>query len=394
MNKHLLFLLFLLSCSMGATAQSDFARGADISWCTEMEADGRMFYNASGDPVDIFALMKESGMTAIRLRVWVNPARYGYGAWCDSADVVHKAIRAHEQGFDLMLDFHYSDFFADPGRQNTPLDWQGYTPEQLDQAITAHTRNILLALKDEGITPRWVQVGNETNSGMVFPTGAIDWNKSGAARFEAYVARSNAGYRAVKDVFPQAQVIIHLGGAEMAQWFFPDFQAAGGEFDIIGISHYPTAEEWNSTALGATHSNVNAAQWVAEAAATFGVPVMICETGFQVAQPGLAKTVITDLFNRMTAIPQCAGIFYWEPQTDGLWRPAYYAHLGWNAYDKGAFSDTGQPTAALAPFATPDVPTANYQLSTVNHQLSIIRCGQLYILRNGEIYTAQGARVE
>ena len=351
MRIRILFISLIISCGSVCAQTSSFARGADISWCTEMETDGKHFYSAEGQETDIFVLMREIGMTAIRLRVWVNPTRYGYGAWSDSADVVNKATRAHQQGLDLMIDFHYSDFFADPGTQNIPLDWQNMSMEQLQAAMTTHTKNVLQALKDEGIEPRWVQVGNETNSGMLNPLGKIDWEQTGTARFTNYVALSNAGYDAVKEVLPNAQVIIHLGGTENPQWFFPDFIAAGGKVDMIGVSHYPTADEWNSTANDATHSNINAALWVAQAAQQFGLPVMICETGFAVSKPTLADQVMQDLFARMTAIPQCAGIFYWEPEVDGTWKPAYYSQLGWGAYGMGAFTKNGQPTAALNAFA-------------------------------------------
>ena len=163
--KRLLITALLLTALTVVQAQSTtFARGADISWCTEMEADGQKFYNADGIETDIFALMKEIGMSAIRLRVWVNPTKYGYGAWCDKADVIAKAKRAHAQGLDLMIDFHYSDFFADPKRQDTPLEWKDYDLEQLKTAVADHTKDVLQALKDEGIEPKWVQVGNETNA--------------------------------------------------------------------------------------------------------------------------------------------------------------------------------------------------------------------------------------
>ena len=192
-------------------AQStSFARGADISWYSEMEADGRHFYNAAGEEKDIFVLMSELGMTAIRLRVWVNPTRFGYGPWSDKADVLNKARRAHAQGLDVMIDFHYSDFFADPGTQNIPLDWQDYTMAQLQNAMAAHTKDILQTLKDEGIEPLWVQVGNETNSGMMHPMGAINWDLYGIERFTNYVSLSNAGYDAVKQVLPNAKVIIQM----------------------------------------------------------------------------------------------------------------------------------------------------------------------------------------
>ena len=349
--RRILIIASLCSFVLSALAQTyDFARGADISWCTEMEADGRVFRNAEGAETDIFALMKQIGMTAIRLRVWVNPQQYGYGAWCDKADVLAKAKRAQAQGLDLMIDFHYSDFFADPGNQRIPLDWQEHSLQQMKTDVASHTKDVLQALKDEGIEPRWVQVGNETNGGMLWNVGNIDWNKSGNVRYANYVALSNAGYDAVKEVLPQAQVIIHLGGTENAGWFFEDFKTAGGKFDMIGLSHYPTTAEWNSTSSTATHSNVNAAQYVQEAIEKFGVPVMICETGFESWQPEKASEVMHDLMTRMKAIPQCAGVFYWEPEVDGVWKPAYYSKLGWGAYGMGAFTSDGRPTAALDAF--------------------------------------------
>ena len=350
--RRILILTSLFSFVLSAPAQTTvFARGADISWCTEMEADGRVFRNAEGTEMELFALMKQIGMTAIRLRVWMNPTKYGYGAWCDKADVLAKAKRAHAQGLDLMIDFHYSDFFADPGTQNTPLDWADYPMDQLKRAMAEHTKDVLQTLKAEDIEPRWVQVGNETNSGMLNPMGNIDWNKSGTARYTNYVMLSNAGYDAVKEVLPDAQVIIHLGGTENAKWFFTDFKAAGGKFDMIGLSHYPTTTEWNSSSSSATHSNINAAKYVSEAIETFHVPVMICETGFESWRPEVASEVMHDLMSRMKSIPQCAGVFYWEPEVDGQWKPAYYQQLGWGAYGMGAFTTDGRPTKALDAFA-------------------------------------------
>ena len=350
----LLFSLAFFSVRGDASA---FVRGADVSWCTEMEADGRRFYNAGGVETDIFALMKEIGMTAIRLRVWVNPQRFGYGAWCDKADVVAKAKCAHAQGLDLLIDFHYSDFFADPGTQTLPLDWNGFTREQVKAAIVTHTKNVLQALKAEGIEPKWVQVGNETNSGMVWDYGKIDWNSYGSDRFTNYAELSNVGYDAVKEVLPDALVIVHLGGAHNVAdydcWFFKDFKEAGGKFDMIGLSHYPDYNNWNSDADGAV-SNINAARNIKAVGEKFDVPVMIVETGFSQADENLAKQVMQDLFDKVENLTQCAGIFYWEPEVDGQWKPAYYNTVGWGAYGMGAFTTDGRPTAALDAFNSND----------------------------------------
>ncbi|MGN0223701.1 MAG: glycosyl hydrolase 53 family protein [Muribaculaceae bacterium] len=351
MKKYLISALLL--CAAPILTAQEFVRGADLSWATEMEADGQVFYDADGAAVEPFALMKSVGMNAVRLRVWVNPTAFGYGAWCDKADVLAKAKSAHSQGLDIMIDFHYSDFFADPGRQSVPVDWVDYSREQVLAAVADYTVEVLTALKDEGIEPRWVQVGNETNSGLCWDFGKIDWSLAGAARFVNYAEVSNAGYDAVKSVFPEAQVIVHLAGADAPQWFFGDFIAAGGKVDVIGISHYPTEDQWNSTATDATYSNVYAEAQVKQVIADFDRPVMVCETGFSVYNPDLGYEVMTDLFARLTPIDRCLGIFYWEPLTDGNWRPAYYESLGWNAYDKGAFTTTGQPAKTLDAFADP-----------------------------------------
>lgn len=348
--KKVLIILIMLAASITSAAQ-DFTRGADVSWVTEMEADGRIFCSTDGTETDLFVLMKQIGMNAVRLRVFVDPNGFGYGKWCDKDDLLTKACRAKEQGLDIMVDFHYSDFFADPGAQAAPMAWNGLTDEEARAALVDHTTDVLQALKDAGVTPNWVQVGNEVNNGIAFPYGKIDWDKIGADRFTHYVAMSNAGYDAVKAVFPAAKVIIHLAGTEAAQWFIPDFIAAGGKADMIGFSHYPTVDEWNSDDASATYSNINAEKYVKNAIADYGLPIMICETGFDVTQPALAREVMIDLFQRMTAIEGCAGIFYWEPQTDGVWKPGYYENLGWSAYNKGAFTSDGRPTMALDAFS-------------------------------------------
>ena len=347
-----LILLFLLIPALHSFAQTEaFVRGADVSWCTEMEADGKVFRNADGEVTDIFALLRRIGMTAVRLRVWVNPERLGYGAWSDKADVLKKARRAQAQGLDIMIDFHYSDFFVDPGTQATPLDWQGFSLDQVKEALAAHTKDVLQTLKSEGIEPKWVQVGNETNNGMIWDYGRIDWNLSDAARYTNYVALSNVGYDAVKSVLPHTAVIVHLGNTKDALWFYEEFKGAGGKFDMIGLSHYPTIEEWNSTDAEAAYSNANAASQVSEAIGKFQVPVMICETGFDAWQQDLAAEVMEDLMNRMKVIPGCAGVFYWEPEVDGQWKPAYYSQTGWGAYGKGAFTTDGRPTKILDAFS-------------------------------------------
>lgn len=336
-------LFLLLAAPAAAQPASTFARGADVSWCTEMEAGGKQFYDAQGQQTELMTLLHQIGMNAIRLRVWVNPAQ-SYGPWSDKADVLVKARRAHAQGMALLVDFHYSDFFADPGRQDKPAAWASLSMEQLTQAVADHTADVLNALRAEGIEPAWVQVGNETRSGMLWDSGKLDWSRSGADVWKGYVTLSNAGYDAVKSVFPAAKVIVHIDkGPEDNAWFFRSFRQYGGKFDMIGLSHYP-ASSWQS-------ENTKTADNTRTLAATFGVPVMIVETGYSATNETLAAQVMQDFMQKMKSVPACAGVFYWEPQLYGWWRPADYVRRGWQAYGKGAFTSQGRPAAALAAFA-------------------------------------------
>ena len=324
-----------------------FARGADISWASEMESEGITFKDDKGGQ-GIFQILKNLGMNSIRLRVWVDPI--GGTSWSGQADVVNMAKRAKDEGLAVMIDFHYSDIFADPGRQTIPAAWGSYSGDvgKVASAISSHTLTVLNTLKSAGVTPAWVQVGNETNNGMVWPAGKIDWeSKSGPARYSGYVQVSNAGYNAVKQVFPNTPVIVHIANAYSAGdydgWFFKEFKEAGGKFDIIGLSHYPMGVS------GKTWSQVNtqAVSSIKTLAAKQGLKVMICEVGVKPSSSD-AATCMNDFMNSVKSLGNnvCAGVFYWEPEVDGKWKPAIYSKSGlvcsgWGAYDMGAFSSSG-----------------------------------------------------
>ena len=150
--------------------------------------------------------------------------------------------------------------------------------------------------------------------------------------------------------------------------------------------------DWNSTKSDVA-SNANAANSVKKLGDLFNVPVMIVETGFSNQDASKASEVMTDLFNKTKDLPQCAGIFYWEPQVDGVWKPEYYNTLGWKAYDMGAFTSEGKPTAALDAFG--DGTTGIHQMPTAQrneptqwfdltgHQHTTPSKG-LYIKKNGD----------
>src|SRR5664279_3097881 len=112
-----------------------FAKGADISWLTQMESSGYSFYDSSGKKMDCMLLLKSLGINSIRLRAWVNPS----DGWCNTADLVAKAQRANSQGFKIMIDFHYSDVWADPGHQSKPAAWTSLDSASLYDAVYSYT---------------------------------------------------------------------------------------------------------------------------------------------------------------------------------------------------------------------------------------------------------------
>lgn len=328
-------------------AETLFAKGADISWVTEMEDDGVRFYNHGGEETDCFLLMKELGMNAVRLRVWVNPEN-AYGRWSDQEDVVAKALRAKEAGLDVMIDFHYSDFFADPGRQTKPEAWKNLSLQELKEAVAGHTAKVLNSLMNEGVTPKWIQVGNETRNGMLWKDGQL-WTETGDIPdgWKKYAELSNAGYDAAKAVFPEVIVIVHQNNAwEDLEWWFTKFRDAGGKFDMIGLSHYPYAEAemaWQTV-------NELALNHISTLSKTFSRKVMIVETGVKtLADESEAALALKEFMTQARQMNECSGVFYWEPQTDGTWKPAYYDRLSWQAYDMGAFKN-GRPTSVMDAF--------------------------------------------
>lgn len=332
---------------------TSFVKGADISWYTEMEADGRLFYTADGTQSDCPKVMADIGMNAVRLRVWVNPENAACH-FCNTADVVKKAKEAKQCGLDVMIDFHYSDLWADPSRQQKPKDWEGLSFDQLLQKVAEHTRSVLTAVKEAGVTPRWVQIGNETRSGMIYPDGALydsDW-KPLTDGWKKFTQLYMAGYNATKAVLPQAIVMPHLNTASKIEdnlWWLGQFKAQGAKFDMIGFSHYPQVDDNTQQPVSL---NVKALQCMQQVSQKYGVPAMVVEFGVRTnANEALAASITSDFMTHIkgAGTDVCAGIFYWEPEVYGDWRPQSYTTFfdNWGAYNMGAFNAAGRPSSVL-----------------------------------------------
>jgi arabinogalactan endo-1,4-beta-galactosidase len=329
---YLVLALGLLASWWPAAAQTTpaFAKGADISWVTELEANNYKFINKAGAQQDLFQLLQgDYGLNTIRLRVWVNPPA-GYNG---AADVLAKALRAKALGYRLLIDFHYSDTFADPAHQTKPAAWQNYTVAQLKQAVYDHTSSVLTLLKTNGITPEWVQVGNETNDGMLWPEGRLTVN--GFANFAAFV---DQGYAAVKAVSASTKVIAHFANGQdngAFRYYFDGLQANGARWDVAGLSLYPNAATWPAFNEQA-HANMN------DMVSRYpGKQVMVVEVGMPAYVPLATREFLYDIIARTQAVPGNAGlgVLYWEPE-------AY----NWQGYSLGAWGTDGRATAGLDGF--------------------------------------------
>ena len=285
------------------------------------------FYNSQGVKKDCFLLMKDLGFNTIRLRVWVNPKDGN----CNLSDLLVKAKRAKAIGLKLLIDFHYSDSWADPGKQFIPEEWKGKTISELETKIYDHTFEVLNTLKSNNIIPEFVQIGNETNDGMIWDVGRASTNMDTFSKF------IEAGYRATKKIDVSIGVIVHISNGydkKLFNWMFDGLKKYKTRFDIIGMSLYPDAKNWQSL-------NQLCIENITELNVKFNKPTLLCEIGFNYSDPENGKMFVEDLKNRMNKLSkkQAFGLMYWEPQ-------AY----NWKNYSLGAFDTSGKPTKILDPF--------------------------------------------
>lgn len=220
------------------TRKIDRMIGADISFLPQMEDRGRKFY-VDGVEQDAIRILKDHGFNYIRLRIFVNPENEkGYSpgtGFCDLSHTLDMARRVNDAGMKLLLNFHYSDYWADPQQQNKPAAWAGLDYETLKDSVRAYTAFVIRKLEDQDTPPGMVQVGNEINHGLLWPDGHI-------GNPDQLAGLLKAGVSGVRDVDPDVPLMMHvaLGGQnEEAVFWFNNMIARGVEFDVIGVSYYP-----------------------------------------------------------------------------------------------------------------------------------------------------------
>lgn len=324
MKKLIIAAFLFLSLHMVAQT-NDFALGGDISSTTESESKGRKVYNLQGEERETTQLMKDYGMNAIRLRVWVNP-KDGFSS---PEDVLVMSRRAKDLGMDIMIDFHYSDWWADPGKQIVPKAWEGLGVEDMSKALAKHTRETLQLLKDNGIDVKWVQVGNETTNGFLWDLGRIQENPKN------YACLTQAGYEAVKEVYADATVIVHLDNGfdqQLYDYVFDILKENGTQWDMIGMSVYPYWAIEGKREPDAESTLRDAIANIKHLKQKYGTDVMVVETGVDAREPEEGYKFIKDLIDASLNETDgaCKGVIYWAPE----WNADLDYHLGAFANDR------------------------------------------------------------
>ena len=315
----------------------------------QIEASGGKFYNARGEEADLFQILKENGVNWVRIRLWNKPVYEADVTDANGAVIAKKgdkmgggnndietdlriAKRVKAAGLRFLLDFHYSDFWADPGKQYMPQDWKKLKPKQLEAAVEQFTRETIDRFAAEGASPDAVQIGNELNSGFMWPVGQI-WSRDpkakigGMKEFMRLLSRASDGVRGAKGG-SGIKIIIHLadgGKQDLYRYIFDEVKKAKIDYDIIGLSFYPY---WHGS-LDALRANL---EMISK---RYGKKMAVVETAyafteengdeqgnvFQVysdAEHGYVPSVqgqataVRDVIATVAGVAGGCGVFYWE----------------------------------------------------------------------------------
>jgi arabinogalactan endo-1,4-beta-galactosidase len=335
-----------------AGSGSSLAMGGDVGWLQQMEATGYIFYDNNGVAQDALAIMKSKGLNSLRIRVFVNPSNDRIYGHCSTSETVTLAKRAVAMGFRIMIDFQYSDTFADPAHQTKPAAWSTHTFSQLLTDVYNYTYHVMDTLKTNGVYPEWVQVGNEITNGMLWPDG-------GTSDFGKLTQLINQGYWGVKAVNSASKVVIHLDRGDRGSYYQAYFDSLTNHhalYDVIGMSYYPIFLQSDYTVtINDLASNLN------NMASRYGKEVLVAET----AGPDTAVQNTYDLLvavaNKLRAVPNSKGlgVFYWEPEAAKSWGGDVWSSWGSN----------GQPTGAFDAYLYDPIanPTSTYTYKLISH---------------------------
>lgn len=245
------------SCSKeeeSTTISEEFIKAADMSLLPLIESEGTTFYNTNAIAEDALQTLKKAGCNTIRIRLWHNPSGNSSGF----TEVKNFAQRIHNNGMKVWLSVHYSDTWADPGNQTKPAAWNGLSFSALKTAFEQYTATIVTQIK-----PDIFQIGNEINSGFIFPEGNLTTNES---QFLTLLASASSVIRANSST---TKIMLHFAGIDAASWFFD--KTAAIDYDYIGLSYYPL---WHGTNMNVLQ------QTLTTLGQTLNKKVLIAETSY------------------------------------------------------------------------------------------------------------------
>lgn len=339
-------------------------RGADVSSLKKSEDLGGLYFNGNNpNPKSALKILKDQGTSHVRLRVWVNPA----DNYHNLKELREMAKRAKQQGLKVLVDLHYSDTWADPGHQSIPAGWASFSIDELETAVFVHTLAACAAVRESGAYPDMIQIGNELNSGMLWPYGHT-WNPPSWENLARFL---KAGYNAVKTCSPKTKVVLHLaegGNNGTFRWWFDNITAQGVKFDVIAASYYGY---WHGS-LGDLQNNLN------DISVRYNKDVLVAETAYPFtldfndfhpntigstdqlvagypATPAGQAANLRDVLSVVRAVPngRGLGVFYWDATwtavTGNGWDPTDPA--SGNSWENQALFDfNGVMTPALSEF--------------------------------------------
>jgi len=336
--------------------------GADISSLKKSEDLGGVYAYEDGTQADALKILHDHGMNYARIRVWLDSPDGYHG----KAQLLEMAKRLKQNKIKLLVDFHYADSWADPGKQPKPAAWENLDFEGLKKALYDHTFDICNSLKEQGTPPDMVQIGNEITNGTLWPDGKND------VSFDNLAALLKEGYRATKDCSPSTPVMLHVdngGNNEMYRWWFDNIIEQGVPFDLIGASYYPY---WHGT-LADLQNNLN------DIALRYNKDIIVVETayaftyddndsykniitvqerpGYRFTPEGQAR-MLADIMTITRAIPNGhgLGIMWWDATWTAVpgngWDP-YHPSFGNNWENQALFDYNNRALPAMDLFNTP-----------------------------------------
>jgi arabinogalactan endo-1,4-beta-galactosidase len=272
-----------------------------------------VWLDGQGRPSDPLEQLKDFGVDAVRLRVMVDPDLASGVGFTDPDHVAALARRCLDSGISrLMVDFHLSDSWADPAKQTIPARWRGASLDRLASLVADHVTAVLQTLGALGVVPEWVQVGNEIPHGLLWAPqpGAAGGRVEGDSGWDSLAALVNAGYGAVKAACPRALTLVHLDRGydqDLYRAWFDRFAAAGGRWDVTGLSFYPHWQPQGTVDQLAAN--------LRDLASRYDRPVMVCEVGGRADDPAGTHDLLVGVQRAVASVPGGRGLgtFYWEP---------------------------------------------------------------------------------